>query len=227
MLTPVPVPVDPALALTTVHLIVRRAAVDLERVGLGEGLGGSSPVVYRGGTVLPDPRSAWQAQARRRERWLRRVAARPDKAVAALVSPQRTVTLLRTSAANMVSLSKCDPFIHESFWSWIYLNSAYTWNQICLQACLWLLFTWMNDSVNIPFHADRRADKCWRRSFHSNPLCSTSLSHSQLSRFETQECWLDLVAVWPQFANCLPFFHMQSIDWNMFAAGGHTGARPL
>ena len=68
MLCPVALPVDPALALTLTQLCATRAAQDLERLGVGPGLGGSSPVVYRAGRAVPDPRRSWQGVLRRRLR---------------------------------------------------------------------------------------------------------------------------------------------------------------
>ena len=123
MLCPVALPVDPALALTLTQLCATRAAQDLERLGVGPGLGGSSPVVYRAGRAVPDPRRSWQGVLRRRLRAARAAVTRPHGAVtlaagmaAASVagavaavrdeggglSPRGTSTLIRSTAAEVV-----------------------------------------------------------------------------------------------------------------------------
>ena len=130
MLCPVALPVDPALALTLTQLCATRAAQDLERLGVGPGLGGSSPVVYRAGRAVPDPRRSWQGVLRRRLRAARAAVTRPHEAAALAagmaaasvagvvaaardagdgLSPRGMSTLMRSTAAEVVRRPRSYP----------------------------------------------------------------------------------------------------------------------
>ena len=108
MCSPVPTPVDPALASALVHLAVRRAQSDLERLGVGPARGGSVRVEYSGGTVVPDRRTPLVALGRRQLLRLKAgvrasVPAAVGTAMAAGVSRAGgTRTLLRTTAHEAV-----------------------------------------------------------------------------------------------------------------------------
>ena len=54
MCSPIPTPLDPALASALVNLFVGRALDDMERLGVGPPRGGSSRVVYSEDTAVPD-----------------------------------------------------------------------------------------------------------------------------------------------------------------------------
>ena len=110
MCSPVPTPVDPAVASILVNVCVKRALKDMERLGIGPAQGGSSPVVYRDGTVVRDDRNSLASVGRRHLRRLQSLVAKPTEAASAVLLdklPKGSATLLRVKAHEAVCSSRC------------------------------------------------------------------------------------------------------------------------
>ena len=104
MCSPVPTPVDPALASALAHLVVGKALSDLERLGLGPPRGGSVRVEYSGETVVPDRRSPLASLGRR---GVRRMLTRLEAVTSETIGSKAvkgTHTMLRTRAHAAVRL---------------------------------------------------------------------------------------------------------------------------
>ena len=113
MCSPVPTPLDPALASALVNLVLGRAIADLERLGVGPPRGGSSRIAYSEGTVVPDWRSPLVSLGKRKLRQLHAAAQKSAPAVKTVLKggiPRGTRTLLRATAHEAVSTRVClDP----------------------------------------------------------------------------------------------------------------------
>ena len=97
---PVPVTLDPTLTALLVQWSITRVSKDLERAGLGPPRGGSTPISYRKGKILPAnlPRLSSGLQFLRRARTTTAAVVDTVKS-----HPVRgTTTLIRTVAASMV-----------------------------------------------------------------------------------------------------------------------------
>ena len=106
MCSPVPTPVDPALASALAHLVVGKALSDLERLGLGPPRGGSVRVEYSGETVVPDRRSPLASLGRR---GVRRMLTRLEAVTSETIGSKAvkgTHTMLRTRAHEAVRLAR-------------------------------------------------------------------------------------------------------------------------
>jgi hypothetical protein len=106
MCSPVPTPVDPALASALVHLVVDKALGDLERLGLGPPRGGSVRVEYSGETVVPDRRSPLASLGRRGVRRMLNRLKVATSGTSGSEAVKGTHTMLRTRAHEAVRLAR-------------------------------------------------------------------------------------------------------------------------